>query len=152
MESGLFALLGLFVGGVLNAVVDRSPPHDYVDGVTAEGARPRSIRYWEWLPLFSAYGAAKSRRVPYPNFWLRYPLVELTTAALQSAGLYLDLTPAAVYPSRLYDAIVTTGEVPYHESKHPNELQSNQKFWARERCLACGSVEEDNNDSDSFIY
>ena len=82
MESGLFALLGLFVGGVLNAVVDRSPPHDYVDGVTAEGARPRSIRYWEWLPLFSAYGAAKSRRVPYPNFWLRYPLVELTTAAL----------------------------------------------------------------------
>jgi leader peptidase (prepilin peptidase)/N-methyltransferase len=82
MESALFAILGLFVGGLLNAIVDSTPPHDYVDGVTAEGARPRSIRYWEWLPFLSAYGATRSRRVPYPGFWVRYPFVELTPAAL----------------------------------------------------------------------
>jgi len=74
-------LLRLFVGGGLNVLVDRSPPHDYVDGVT-KGARPRPIKYWEWLPLISLYGAARSTRVPFPNLWIRYPLVELTTAAL----------------------------------------------------------------------
>jgi hypothetical protein len=44
MEAGLFALLGLFVGGGLNVVVDRFPPHDYVDGVT-KCARPGPIKY-----------------------------------------------------------------------------------------------------------
>jgi leader peptidase (prepilin peptidase) / N-methyltransferase len=81
MEPGLLAILGLFVGGVLNVLIDRSPPHDYVEGVV-EGAPPRSIQYWEWLPFLSAYGAFQHTRVPFPNFWIRYPLVELTTAAL----------------------------------------------------------------------
>ena len=88
MEPGLFALLGMFIGGLLNVVIDRSPPHDYVDGVTAEGARPRNILWWEWLPLLSAFGAVKSRRVPYPNFWVRYPAVELGTAALFGLAWY----------------------------------------------------------------
>ena len=88
MEPGLLAILGLFVGGPLNAVIDRSPPHDYVDGVTAPGARPRPIKWWEWLPLVSAIGAAKSPRVPYPNFWIRYPVVELVTAALFALAWY----------------------------------------------------------------
>ena len=88
MEPGLLAILGLFVGGPLNAVIDRSPPHDHVDGVTARGARPRPIKWWEWLPVLSAIGAAKSRRVPYRNFWIRYPVVELGTAALFALAWY----------------------------------------------------------------
>ncbi len=88
MEPGLLAILGLFVGGLLNAVVDRSPPHDYVDGVIGGGARPRQIRMWEWLPVLSAIGAAKSPRVPFPNFWIRYPVVELSTAALFGLAWY----------------------------------------------------------------
>jgi len=93
MEAGLFALLGLFVGAGLNELVDRSPPHDYVDGVT-KGARPRPIKYWECLPLLSLYGAVKSTRVPFPNFWIRYPLVELTTAALFGLAWYRVADPA----------------------------------------------------------
>jgi leader peptidase (prepilin peptidase)/N-methyltransferase len=88
MEPGLLAILGLFVGGLLNAVVDRSPPHDYVDGVIGEDARPRQIKMWEWLPVLSAIGAAKSPRVPFPNFWIRYPVVELSTAALFGLAWY----------------------------------------------------------------
>lgn len=88
MEPGLLAILGLFVGGLLNAVVDRSPPHDYVDGVIGGGARPRQIKIWEWLPVLSAIGAAKSPRVPFPNFWIRYPVVELSTAALFGLAWY----------------------------------------------------------------
>lgn len=88
MEPGLLAILGLFVGGLLNAVVDRSPPHDYVDGVIRGDARPRQIKMWEWLPVLSAIGAAKSPRVPFPNFWIRYPVVELSTAALFGLAWY----------------------------------------------------------------
>jgi len=88
MEPGLLALLGLFIGGVLNVIVDRTPPHDFVDGVTAQGARPRPIKYWEWLPILSAYGAIKRTRVPYPNHWTRYPLVELSSAALFGLAWY----------------------------------------------------------------
>ena len=67
METGLFALLGLFVGTRLNVLVDRFPPHDYVDGVT-KGAHPCQIKYWEWLSFLSLYGAAKSTRVPFRTF------------------------------------------------------------------------------------
>jgi prepilin signal peptidase PulO-like enzyme (type II secretory pathway) len=93
MEPGLLALLGLFVGGVLNVIVDRSPPHDYVDGVRAQGARPRQIKYWEWLPFLSAYGAIKQSRVPFPNHWTRYPLVELSSAALFGLAWYRIADP-----------------------------------------------------------
>ena len=34
------------------------------------------------MPILSAIGAARTRRVPFPNLWIRYPIVELTTAAL----------------------------------------------------------------------
>ena len=97
MEPGLLAILGLFVGGVLNVIVDRSPPHDYVDGVTAQGARPRSIKYWEWLPFLSAYGAMKNSRVPFPNHWSRYPLVELTSAALVGIAWYRISDPTCLF-------------------------------------------------------
>ncbi|MBT4124880.1 MAG: prepilin peptidase [Chloroflexi bacterium] len=97
MEPGLLAILGLFVGGVLNVIVDRSPPHDYVDGVTAQGARPRSIKYWEWLPFLSAYGAMKNSRVPFPNHWSRYPLVELTSAALFGIAWYRISDPTWLF-------------------------------------------------------
>ena len=88
MEPGLLAILGLFVGGPLNAVIDRSPPYDYVDGVINKGARPRTIRWWEWFPVLSGIGAAKSSRVSHPNFWIRYPVVELSTAALFGLAWY----------------------------------------------------------------
>ena len=88
MEPGLLAILGLFVGGVLNAVIDRAPPHAHVEGVIASNARPRQIRWWEWLPVISVVGAFRSTRVPYPNLWIRYPAVELTTAALFGLAWY----------------------------------------------------------------
>ena len=97
MEPGLFAILGLFVGGVLNVIVDRSPPHDYVDGVVAQGARPRSIRYWEWLPFLSMIGAIKQTRVPFPNHWSRYPLVELSSAALFGLAWYQISEPTWLF-------------------------------------------------------
>ena len=82
MEIALLAILGLFIGGPLNVIIDRLAPHEHVDGLVARGARPRPIRWWEWFPLLSTVGAAKSRRVPYPNFWVRYSLVEISTAAM----------------------------------------------------------------------
>ena len=82
MEAGYFAIFWLLIGRPLNAVIDRLLPHDYVDGVIAKGAHTRPLQWWEWLPILSAVGAAKTRRVPFPNLWVRYPIVELTTAAL----------------------------------------------------------------------
>jgi len=97
MEPGLLAILGLFVGGVLNVLVDQSPPHDYVDGIVKQGARPRPIKYWEWLPLLSAFGAYRERRVPFPNHWSRYPLVELTTSALFGVSWYRISDPTWLF-------------------------------------------------------
>ncbi|MDA1279805.1 MAG: A24 family peptidase [Chloroflexi bacterium] len=94
MEPGLLAILGLFVGGILNVVIDRSPPHDYVEGVVSVGARPRQLKPWEWLPLVSVFGAFRSRRVPFPNLWIRYPAVELTTAAVFGIAWYRLPDPA----------------------------------------------------------
>ncbi len=93
MELGLFIILGFFVGGVINVAIDRSPPHDYVDGVTAQGARPRRISYWEWLPILSAYSSIRKSRVPFPNHWLRYPIVEFTSAALFGLSSYRITDP-----------------------------------------------------------
>ncbi|NQW20151.1 MAG: prepilin peptidase [Chloroflexi bacterium] len=101
MEPGLLAIIGLFVGGALNVIVDRSPPHDYVDGVTAQGARPRSIKYWEWLPLISAFGAIRQSRVPYANQWSRYLLVELSTAALFGLAWYRISDPTWLFAAWL---------------------------------------------------
>ena len=88
MEAGYFAIFWLLIGRPLNAVIDRLLPHDYVDGVIAQGAHPRPLQWWEWLPILSAVGAAKTRRVPFPNLWIRYPIVELTTAALFALSWY----------------------------------------------------------------
>jgi leader peptidase (prepilin peptidase)/N-methyltransferase len=97
MEPGLLAILGLFIGGVLNVIVDRSPPHDYVDGIVVKGARPRSIRYWEWLPVLSTVGAMRQSRVPFPNHWSRYILVELSTAALFGIAWYRISDPSWLF-------------------------------------------------------
>ncbi len=124
MEPGLLAILGLFVGGLLNVAVDRSPPHDYVDGVIAQGARPRKIRYWEWLPFFSAYGAVKSTRVPYPSFWVRYPLVELTTAALFALAWYQLSDPAwlLVISLLLISALIALAFIDFETTYLPDVL------------------------------
>jgi leader peptidase (prepilin peptidase)/N-methyltransferase len=58
-----------------------------------EGARPRQLRYWEWLPFLSAIGAIRSTRVPFSNFWIRYPLVELITTALFVLAWYRIADP-----------------------------------------------------------
>jgi len=87
MEPGLLALLGLFVGAIVNVLVDRLPPYDYVDGVPA-GARPRNLASWEYLPFASLVGARRSQRVPHRAFSVRYPLVELSTAFLFGFAWY----------------------------------------------------------------
>ncbi|MBN4064293.1 prepilin peptidase [Dehalococcoides mccartyi] len=124
MEPGLLAILGLFVGGVLNVIVDRSPPHDYVDGVIAQGARPRSIKYWEWLPLLSMIGAIRNSRVPYPNHWSRYLLVELIAAALFGLAWYQAADPSWLLAVLLVliAALIALAFIDFETTYLPNTL------------------------------
>ena len=77
----LFAAIGLFVGGIMNAVSDRVPPlNPEFDGpFIAE--KPRRLKWWEYLPIGSLVGARQSPRMQIQNRLWRYPALELVTAA-----------------------------------------------------------------------
>ena len=124
MEPGLFAILGLFVGAVINVAIDRSPPHDHVEGVVAQGARPRSIAIWEWFPFLSAYGAFKQTRVPFPNFWLRYPLVELVSAGLFGLAWYRIPDPSWLFAISLVliAVLIALAFIDFETTYLPNNL------------------------------
>jgi len=65
--------------------------------VVSQGARPRSIQYREWLPFLSLIGAMKQTRVPFPNHWSRYPLLELSSAALFGLAWYQISDPTWLF-------------------------------------------------------
>ncbi len=79
MELG-FAIIGLFFGGLMNAVSDRVPPlHPEYDGPFI-AQRPRKLEWWEYLPFASFVGARRSPRMQIANGAWRYPALELLTA------------------------------------------------------------------------
>ena len=75
-----FAIVGLFFGGLMNAVSDRVPPlHPEYDGpFIAE--RERRLLWWEYLPFLSFIGARRAPRMRIANGSWRYPALELATA------------------------------------------------------------------------
>jgi prepilin signal peptidase PulO-like enzyme (type II secretory pathway) len=79
MEA-LFAILGLFVGGLMNAVADRIPPLDpeYDGPFISDTVRP--LKWWEYLPFLSFVSASRSPRMKVANFAWRYPVLEVATA------------------------------------------------------------------------
>ncbi len=78
----LALVAGLFAGGLMNAAADRLPPLDPEFDGPFVADRPRRLAWWEWLPLLSGVGARKARRMRIANNRLRYPVLEIATAAV----------------------------------------------------------------------
>jgi prepilin signal peptidase PulO-like enzyme (type II secretory pathway) len=76
----IFAILGLFVGGVMNAVADRIPPLDpeYDGPFVSDSVRP--LKWWEYLPFLSFVSASQAPRMKVANGAWRYPVLEIATA------------------------------------------------------------------------
>lgn len=76
----LFAVVGLFIGGLMNIVSDRIPPLDpeYDGPFISDTARP--LKWWEYLPLLSFVGARRAPRMKIANGSWRYPVLEGMTA------------------------------------------------------------------------
>lgn len=95
-ELILFAIAGLLLGGALNVAADRLPPLDPAyDGPFIADSR-RKLAWWEWFPIASFTGAMRARRMVIANNRLRYPVLELGTAALFVLSWY------------------TLGDIPWH--------------------------------------
>lgn len=75
-----FEILGLLVGGVMNAVADRIPPLDpeYDGPFISDTVRP--LKWWEYLPLLSYVSASRAPRMKVANGAWRYPVLEISTA------------------------------------------------------------------------
>lgn len=76
----LFAVIGLFVGGLMNAISDRIPPLDpEFDGPFISDSA-RHLDWWEYLPLLSFVSAQRAPRMKIANRSWRYPVLEACTA------------------------------------------------------------------------
>ena len=75
-----FAILGLFVGGLMNAISDRIPPLDPEYDGPFISDRVRPLQWWEFLPLLSFISARRAPRMKIANRAWRYPVLEATTA------------------------------------------------------------------------
>lgn len=100
-----FAILGLFVGGLMNAVSDRVPPlHPDYDGPFISD-RARSLKWWEYLPFLSFVGARRAPRMQIANGAWRYPVLELFTAgAFWLAAIRFDDNTAVMVAVALFAA------------------------------------------------
>ncbi len=100
-----FAIVGLFVGAVMNTISDRIPPlHPEYDGpFIADRARP--LKWWEYLPLLSYFGAREAPRMQIANGAWRYPTLELATAgAFWLAAVRFDDNTAVMIAVALFAA------------------------------------------------
>ncbi len=101
----VFAIVGLFVGGIMNAVSDRVPPlhPDYDGPFIAE--RERQLKWWEYLPFLSFVGARSHPRMKIANGSWRYPALELATAgAFWLAAVRFDDNTAVMIAVALFAA------------------------------------------------
>lgn len=77
----VFAIAGLFAGGLMNAVADRIPPLDPEYDGPFISDRARRLSWWEYLPLLSFVSARRAPRMKIANRAWRYPALELGTAS-----------------------------------------------------------------------
>ena len=93
-----FAIAGLFVGGLMNAVSDRVPPlNPEYDGPFITD-RARSLKWWEYLPFLSFLGARQAPRMQIANRSWRYLALEIATAGAfwLSAARFEDNTAVMI--------------------------------------------------------
>lgn len=76
----VFAVIGLFVGGIMNVVADRVPPLDPEFDGPFIAENPRKLRWWEFLPIASLIGARRAPRMKIANGSWRYLALELAIA------------------------------------------------------------------------
>jgi leader peptidase (prepilin peptidase)/N-methyltransferase len=74
------AIVGLFVGGIMNAIADRVPPLDPEFDGPFISDQTRKLEWWEYLPLVSFLSSRRRPRMKIANSAFRYPLLESTTA------------------------------------------------------------------------
>lgn len=99
----VFAVIGLFVGGVMNAVSDRIPPLDPEYDGPFISDRVRPLRWWEYLPLLSFVSARRAPRMKIANGTWRYPALEAATAfAFWLAAVRFDGNTAVMIAVALF--------------------------------------------------
>lgn len=105
----LFALIGLFAGGVMNVVADRVPPLDPEFDGPFIAEESRKLRWWEWLPLASLVSARRAPRMKIANRSWRYPALEIATAfAFWLAAVRFDTNAAVMIAVALFAASLIT--------------------------------------------
>ena len=118
------AVVGLFVGGLMNAVADRIPPLDpeYDGPFIAEQNRP--LKWWEFLPFLSMIGARQAPRMKIKNGWWRYPALELGTALgfWLSASRFDDNVPVMIAASLFSASLVALAFIDFETKYLPFKL------------------------------
>lgn len=98
-----FAIIGLFVGGMMNAVADRIPPLDPEYDGPFISERVRRLQWWEYLPLASFVSARRAPRMKIANGAWRYPVLEAATAfAFWLAAIRFDDNTAVMIAVALF--------------------------------------------------
>ena len=104
----LFTIVGLLVGGLMNALADRLPPLDPEYDGPFIAARPRRLRRWEYLPVASFVSALRSPRMMIRNHTWRYPLTEAAIAGASLLAYYRFDDPAVAVGAAIFAALLIT--------------------------------------------
>jgi leader peptidase (prepilin peptidase)/N-methyltransferase len=123
MEIAL-AILGLFVGGIMNAVADRIPPLDPEFDGPFIADRPRRLSWWEYLPLASFFSARRAPRMKVANQAWRYPALEfITAAAFWLAAARFDGNTAVMFAVAFFAAsLITLAFIDFETKYLPHRL------------------------------